>query len=170
MINPNREARIKPWKKEEGFYKEDVVEKMTIVLADGIYIDALNLKPRIQNQIRSLVAFDNPIFYKNNRLGYSNWNQPMVVYMGRDVNDYIKIPRGLMEKIVEKCSQANILYEIVDKRERGKPIDVEFKGQLKNNQVIAEKELLKYDNGILNGNNSFWKNGLLRAILFQKEK
>ena len=31
--------------------------------------------------------------------------------MGRDVNDYIKIPRGLMEKIVEKCSQANILYD-----------------------------------------------------------
>ena len=53
---------------------------MTIVLTDGIYIDTLNLSPRIQNQIRSLVAFDNPIFYKNNRLGYSNWNQPMVVY------------------------------------------------------------------------------------------
>lgn len=93
----------------------------------------------------------------------------MVVYMGRDVNDYIKIPRGLMEKIVEKCSQANILYEIVDKRERGKPIDVEFKGQLKNNQVIAEKELLKYDNGILNGNNSFWKNGCCEPYYFKKK-
>lgn len=169
LINPNREARIKPWKKEEGFYKEDVVEKMTIVLADGIYIDALNLKPRIQNQIRSLVAFDNPIFYKNNRLGYSNWNQPMVVYMGRDVNDYIKIPRGLMEKIVEKCSQANILYEIVDKRERGKPIDVEFKGQLKNNQVIAEKELLKYDNGILNATTAFGKTVVASHIISKRK-
>ena len=169
LINPNREARIKPWKKDEPFYKEDVVEKMTIVLADGIYIDTLNLSPRIQNQIRSLVAFDNPIFYKNNRLGYSNWNQPMVVYMGRDINDYIKIPRGLMEKISDKCSQANIPYEIIDKRERGKPVNVEFKGQLKDNQNTAANELLKYDNGILNATTAFGKT-VVEAILFQKEK
>jgi len=33
-----------------------------------VYIDTLNLMPRIQNQIRSLAAFDNPEFYKNKRL------------------------------------------------------------------------------------------------------
>lgn len=169
LINPNREARIKPWKKDEPFYKEDVVEKMTIVLADGIYIDTLNLSPRIQNQIRSLVAFDNPIFYKNNRLGYSNWNQPMVVYMGSDINDYIKIPRGLMEKISDKCSQANIPYEIIDKRERGKPVNVEFKGQLKDNQNTAANELLKYDNGILNATTAFGKT-VVASYLISKRK
>lgn len=36
------------------------------MLADGVYIDALNLKPRLQNQIRCMAAFDNPIFYKIN--------------------------------------------------------------------------------------------------------
>lgn len=169
LLNTNREARIKPWKKDDIFYKEDVVEKMTIVLADGIYIDTLNLKPRIQNQIRSLVAFDNPIFYKNNRLGYSNYNQPMAVYMGNDVNDYIKIPRGLIEKIIEKCSQANILYDIVDKRKRGKPINVEFTGQLRNEQIIAAKELLKYDNGILNATTAFGKT-VVASYLISKRK
>lgn len=169
LLNTNREARIKPWKKDDIFYKEDVVEKMTIVLANGIYIDTLNLKPRIQNQIRSLVAFDNPIFYKNNRLGYSNYNQPMVVYMGNDVNDYIKIPRGLIEKIIEKCSQANILYDIVDKRKRGKPINVEFTGQLRNEQIIAAKELLKYDNGILNATTAFGKT-VVASYLISKRK
>lgn len=149
--------------------KEDVDEKMTICLADGIYIDTLNLSPRIQNQIRSLVAFDNPIFYKNNRLGYSNWNQPMIVYMGSDINDYIKIPRGLMEKISDKCSQANIPYEIIDKRERGKPVNVEFKGQLKDNQNTAANELLKYDNGILNATTAFGKT-VVASYLISKRK
>ena len=138
-------------------------------LIDGIYIDTLNLSPRIQNQIRSLVAFDNPIFYKNNRLGYSNWNQPMVVYMGSDINDYIKIPRGLMEKISDKCSQANIPYEIIDKRERGKPVNVEFKGQLKDNQNTAANELLKYDNGILNATTAFGKT-VVASYLISKRK
>lgn len=74
-----------------------------------------------------------------------------------------------MEKIVEKCSQANILYEVVDKRERGKPIDVEFKGQLKNNQVIAEKELLKYDNGILKQQQLLEKRLLPEPYYFKKK-
>lgn len=79
--------RIKPWKKDENFHSEDVIERLSIVLADGIYVDTLNLQPRIQNQIRRLSAFDNPIFYKNHNLGFSNWNQPRIIYLGEDIND-----------------------------------------------------------------------------------
>lgn len=74
-----------------------------------------------------------------------------------------------MEKISDKCSQANIPYEIIDKRERGKPVNVEFKGQLKDNQNTAANELLKYDNGILNGNNSVWENGCCKLSYFKKK-
>ena len=42
--------RIKPWKKDENFHSEDVIERLSIVLADGIYVDTLNLQPRIQNR------------------------------------------------------------------------------------------------------------------------
>ena len=101
-----------------------MIEKLSIVLADGIYVDTLNLKPRIQNQIRRLAAFGNPIFYKNQNLGYSNWNQPRIIYLGEDLDDYIKIPRGLLETLLSKCQSSNIKYEIIDKREKGKPISV----------------------------------------------
>lgn len=57
---------INRWKRHEGFYASDVTGTLHIVLADGVYIDALNLKPRLQNQIRCMAAFDNPIFYKIN--------------------------------------------------------------------------------------------------------
>ena len=30
--------RIKPWKKDENFHSEDVIERLSIVLADGIYV------------------------------------------------------------------------------------------------------------------------------------
>lgn len=53
--------RPKPWKKKDGFVKSDVVGNMHIVLGDGIYVDTLNLMPRLQNQIRSMASFDNPI-------------------------------------------------------------------------------------------------------------
>ena len=75
--------RPKPWKKRDGFVKEDVIGKMHIVLGDGVYVDALNLMPRLQNQIRSMAAFDNPVFYKNKRLGYSNYYNFSAIYMGK---------------------------------------------------------------------------------------
>ena len=49
--------RPKPWKKKCEFAKRDVVGKLHMVLSNGVYVDTLNLMPRIQNQIRSLAAF-----------------------------------------------------------------------------------------------------------------
>lgn len=49
--------RSKPWKRHEDFHASDVTGTLHIVLADGIYIDALNLKSPLQNQIRCMAAF-----------------------------------------------------------------------------------------------------------------
>lgn len=114
--------RPKPWKKKCDFFKADVVGKLHMVLSNGVYIDTLNLMPRIQNQIRSLAAFDNPEFYKNKRLGYSNYYNYSAVYLGKDVDGYIQIPRGLKEQIIEECNKAGITLDISDQREKGRPI------------------------------------------------
>lgn len=161
--------RIKPWKKDENFHSEDVIEKLSIVLADGIYVDTLNLQPRIQNQIRRLSAFDNPIFYKNHNLGFSNWNQPRVIYLGEDINDYIKIPRGLLETLLNKCHPSNIEYEIIDKREKGKPINVSFTGKLRDEQLTAASDLLNYDNGVLNAATAFGKTVVSSYLISQRK-
>lgn len=123
--------RPKPWKKKDGFIKSDVVGKMYIVLGDGIYVDVLNLMPRLQNQIRSMAAFDNPVFYKNKRLGYSNYYNFSAIYMGKDTEGYIRIPRGLRDNLISSCKEAGIDYEIVDHREKGRPIRVSFQGVLR---------------------------------------
>ncbi|WP_295090849.1 TOTE conflict system archaeo-eukaryotic primase domain-containing protein [uncultured Catenibacterium sp.] len=169
LIIADQGKRVKPWKKDENFHSEDVIEKLSIVLADGIYVDTLNLKPRIQNQIRRLAAFDNPVFYKNHNLGYSNWNQPRVIYLGEDINDYIKIPRGLLETLLNKCDSSNIAYEISDKREKGKPINVSFTGKLRDEQPSAASDLLSYDNGVLNAATAFGKTVVSSYLISQRK-
>ena len=84
LTNIEKNVRPKPWKKKCEFCKSDVVGKLHMVLGNGVYVDTLNLMPRIQNQIRSLAAFDNPEFYKNKRLGYSNYYNFSAVYLGKD--------------------------------------------------------------------------------------
>ena len=60
----------KPWNKTNHFHLNDVEGSMHITLADAIYVKSDNLKPRIQNQIREMAAFSNPVFYKNQARGY----------------------------------------------------------------------------------------------------
>lgn len=111
IIAENVADRPKPWKKKQTFHKADVVRKMHIVLGDGVYVDTLNLMPQIQNQIRSLAAFDNPVFYKNKRLGYSNYYNFSAIYMGKDSDGYICIPRGLLDTLICNCEEAKIEME-----------------------------------------------------------
>ena len=50
---------------------------------------------------------------------------------------YIEIPRGLYDGLIDTLEQAHIEYEIQDERQTGRNIHVEFKGQLREEQVLA---------------------------------
>ena len=108
LTNIEKNVRPKPWKKKCEFCKSDVVGKLHMVLGNGVYIDTLNLMPRIQNQIRSLAAFDNPEFYKNKGLDILIIIILVSVYLGKDIDGYIQIPRGLRENIIQECEKAGI--------------------------------------------------------------
>lgn len=161
--------RPKPWKKKDGFVKSDVVGKMHIVLGDGIYVDTLNLMPRLQNQIRSMAAFDNPIFYKNKRLGYSNYNHFSAVYMGKDVDGYIVIPRGLRDNLILSVKEAGIEVETEDQREKGRPIRVSFRGDLKIQQDLAAHRLLEHDHGVLSAATAFGKTVVCSYLIAERK-
>ena len=161
--------RPKPWKKKCEFVKADVVGKLHMVLSNGVYIDTLNLMPRIQNQIRSLAAFDNPEFYKNKRLGYSNYYNFSAVYLGKDVDGYIQIPRGLKEQIIEECKKSGIAVDISDQREKGRPIRVSFKGDLRTQQELAAGKLLTYSDGVLSAATAFGKTVVCSYLIAERK-
>lgn len=169
LVSSNPRNCQKPWKKKEGFENSDVVGKMHIVLGDGVYVDTLNLMPRLQNQIRSMAAFDNPVFYKNKRLGYSNYYNFSAIYMGKDKDGYICIPRGLHDNLLASCKEAGIEYDISDYREKGRPIRVSFNGDLKTQQNLAAQHLLAYDHGILSAATAFGKTVVCSYLISERK-
>ena len=140
-----------------------------MVLSNGVYIDTLNLMPRIQNQIRSLAAFDNPEFYKNKRLGYSNYYNFSAVYLGKDIDGYIQVPRGLREKIMEECEKAGISVDVSDQREKGHPIRVAFKGDLRTQQELAAEKLLSHSDGVLSAATAFGKTVVCSYLIAERK-
>lgn len=164
----NRQAR--PWKNDDRFYVEDAVGKtLHIVLDDGVYVDTLNLLPRLQNQIKGMATIDNPEFYRNKRAGRSNYYNLRTISLWREQNAYIKVPVGLLETIRSKCEQNDIVCDVLDKRSFGKPIRVNFKGQLREQQDYAAAKLEQFENGVLWAPTAFGKT-VLAAYMVSRRK
>ena len=151
------------------FKTEDATGAVKIMLADDIYIDKRNLKPRLQNAIRRLAAYSNPQFFQNLALGFSTRETPRIVYNGYDEGDYIALPRGCFEELKRHLSDAGIPYDIVDKRQMGRQIDVSFNGELYPEQKVAAERLLSYDMGMLAAATAFGKT-VIGANLIARRK
>lgn len=168
--NAAESDREKPWNRMQHFNKNDVEGKLHIILANGIYVDNTNLNAAMQNRIRRMAAISNPVFYKNQAIGTSNYDTARWIYLGKDhLSGYIQIPRGLQDELWKNIKQADIDYEMEDERQQGRKINVDFKGELRPEQDKALKELIRYDNGILHATTAFGKTVVSSAIIAQKK-
>ena len=169
-ITKYADKQIRPWKREEKFNSSDVVgNEIHIVLDDGIYVDALNLLPNIQNLIKRMATIDNPEFYTNKRQGRSNYYNFKQISLWSESEGYIKIPRGMYDKLEAKCKESGIKCDITDKRQFGRPIRVSFNGTLKEQQEYAAARLERYENGVLCAATAFGKT-VLAAYMIAKRK
>lgn len=159
----------KTWDKKNRFLKDDVLGKIQIVLSDSIYVEVHNLKPRLQNTIRRMAAFDNPKYFKNQAIGLSNYENSRYIYLGSDEGDYIRIPRGLYDELIEQCMKSEIECDIRDERSEGRAINVKFKGALKDSQQPAVDKLLEYNSGILSAATAFGKTVVCTDMIAERK-
>lgn len=159
----------KPWERTRKFHKEDADGQLRLTLANRIYIETANLKPRLQNQIRRMAALQNPMFYRNQALGLSNFSNSRFLYLGEDDGDFLCIPRGLWDELLERCKEAEIPVQTEDKRAVGKTLNVHFQGELRDNQKEAVRAILQWDCGILSAATAFGKTVVCSRLIAERK-
>ncbi len=168
-VGENEETRIKPWEYQQKFHQEDITGSMKIILSNMVYLDTKNMKYRLQNRVRRMAAFLNPVYFKNLRIGYSNYQESRIIYMGQDEHGYIGLPRGLYDELIQRCDEAGIKYHIEDKRTAGRSIDVTFQGELRKSQVPAVEKMLQHDTGILSAATAFGKTVVCSKLIAERK-
>ena len=158
-----------PASTNRDFHAEDADGSVKIILSDGIYVNKKGLKNRMQNAIRRIAAYSNPQFFQTLKLGFSTKDTPRIVYNGYDEGDYIVIPRGCYDELISQLSVAGVRYDVVDKRQKGRKIDIHFNGDLYPEQQIAAEKMLYNDIGVLAAATAFGKT-VLGAYLIAKKK
>ena len=165
------ESTSKPWEKQRKVTLSalDFYGVQHIVRANMIYIPANGFAPRVRSQLLRLAAFRNPEFYKAQAMRLPIYDKPRIICAAEERDGYLALPRCCEPDLTELLEAAGTAYEIEDKTCCGNGIRVEFKGELRPEQIPAAEALLAYNNGVLSATTAFGKT-VIAAYLIGKRK
>lgn len=153
---------------KESLNQSDFSALVKIVLSNYVQIQKTGISEKSLGVLRCTAVFLNPEYFKNLRMHLPLYNIPRYIDCSKENDDYLLLPRGNLPKVIEKREEANANYEITDERETGQKIDLQFTGELYDEQKDALKALLKEDVGILSAGTGFGKTVVASALIAER--
>lgn len=162
-ISPSRKIR-------EISINESLPKYVTIVLGNQLFIDRSHLPAALQSRIIRLAAFQNPDFYKTQAMRLSTFGKPRIISCAEYYTEHIALPRGCQDELMNLLGELKIKAVIQDERFSGTKIsDLQFMGQLTDEQTQAANKLLEYDIGTLSATTAFGKTVVALHILATRQ-
>ena len=173
---PIDEEDIEPWemspsrKIKEIRINESLPKRVTIVVGNQLFIDKSYLPAALQSRIIRLAAFQNPDFYKTQAMRLSTFGKPRIISCAEYFSQHIALPRGCQDELINLLVEMKIKPVIKDERFLGNIIpDLQFQGQLTDEQTQAAKKLLEYDIGTLSATTAFGKTVVALHVLVKRQ-
>ncbi len=154
----NGEGATLPWAPNaRAMGLEDVPAQVRIVRSNLLFVSKEGLSAAAIDRIRRVAAFGNPDFYRAQAMRQSVYGKERVLHFDEDAGDWIGLPRGCEDSVVDllKACGAQPVFE--DARSEGRPIKIEFKGALRPDQERAVEALAACDIGVLAAPPAFGK-------------
>ena len=121
------------------------------VLAQRLFVEKAGLPSPLLNHLKRLAAFQNPEFYKKQKMRLSTATTPRVVACFEDLSQFIALPRGCASDAKALLGRHAVNLVIDDQRHEGVPLECKFGGDLTAVQQDAARALLAHDTGVFVG-------------------
>jgi superfamily II DNA or RNA helicase len=118
------------------------------VLSQRLFVEKASLPSPLIDRIKRLAAFQNPEFYKKQKMRLSTATTPRVICCAEDHPEHIALPRGCRDDLADLLGGSGVNILIEEKRNGGEPVEFRFRGRLTAMQSEAAKILLSHDNGV----------------------
>ena len=89
------------------------------MISDLIYMDKSGFSQGALNAVKRLAAFRNPEFYKKQAMRLRIYDTPRIIDCGWEDADFLGIPRGCMDALIELLEAYEIPYTSEDRRQSG---------------------------------------------------
>lgn len=154
---------------EKGEKENKMPSEITIVKANMLYIPTKQLPSKVLNHLKRIASFKNPEFGAHLGMHLSTYNIPRIISCADVTDDWLALPRGCEDALSEFFEENTVSVEVDDKTNNGHPIDVSFKGTLRQEQEEAVNQLMAYDNGILSGTTAFGKTVAVIGLIAKRK-
>ncbi|MEN6385371.1 MAG: DEAD/DEAH box helicase family protein [Phycisphaerales bacterium] len=166
VLRKDEEMPAKPWERRRILLsKNDFPQSLEIVQANMLFIPKAGFSEKALNQMKRLAAFKNPEFYKMQAMRMPTGQIPRIISCSEETAEYLCLPRGSKADLQALLTEYAIDVHYIDKTNCSKKINVEFTGQLRDDQPVALQRLLEYDNGVLSGTTAFGKTVVAIALI-----
>jgi len=147
----------------------DFTKHVVITHSNMLHIGKAGSSQKAMNMIRRLAAFKNPEFYKAQAMRLPVYDKPRIINTSEENEYYISLPRGLEPELTELLKQNTVEYIIEDKTNHGTPIEVKFRGVLRDDQQKAAEAILVTDNAVLQAATGFGKTVIAAKIIAERK-
>lgn len=144
---------------------ENLPQELRVTRSNALLVERTGLSPRAVDRLRRLAAFANPAFYRAQAMHQSVQRIPRVIDCGSLTSSQVCLPRGCEDALVELCKAAGTSIKFEDERTDATPIEVSFKGSLRQHQQEAAEALLANETGVLSAPTGFGKTVVSASII-----
>jgi superfamily II DNA or RNA helicase len=143
-----------PWERPpsgrlpEQRIKGKLPKKIKAVFAQRIFVETKGIPSELLNRIKRLAAFQNPEFFKKQKMRLSTHNTPRVIACFAELPGQVALPRGCRDALQSLLDGYGIALHLDDKRNIGTPTAFSFHGTLSDIQQQTVDELMRHDIGI----------------------
>jgi len=124
-------------------------KKLKLVLREQIFIGKNNLPKSVVNFLKDNLNFFNLEFTIKKRMGVSVYRLEKYFKLIENQDNKIAVPRGFLKEFTDFLNEENIKFEIIDERNKLKPVKFETSHKLFDYQKEAVKEIMDFENGLL---------------------
>ena len=171
LVELTKSSEGKPWEtpKPETIDQSDFSTSITLTRANMLYVPLPVLSAKTINYFKRMAAFHNPEFYAKQGMRLSTYDVPRIISCSELTDDYLALPRGCEDDVVDVLEANNVDYFIDDKTCYGRTIDVSFKGELRKEQQQAMTSMLPHPVGTLSATTAFGKTVFAIAMIAQRK-
>jgi superfamily II DNA or RNA helicase len=169
-LRKDDEEAEKPWETVRTKWSgSDFPQEVRLVKANMLYIEKAGISQRGLNAIKRLAAFRNPEFYKAQALRLPTYDKPRIVSCSEETLAYLCLPRGCETDVAGLLDEAGVKAEWSDHTCPGRPINIAFNGNLREEQTLAAQEMLKHDTGVLSATTAFGKTVIAAKLIAERK-
>lgn len=140
------------------------------VLAQRLFINKEGLPSPLLTELKRLAAFQNPEFYKKQKMRLSTALTPRVIACAEELPLFLALPRGCVSEAQQLLAENGAELAIEDQRCDGAVLERKFNGELTPAQKEAARELLAHDAGVFVGPPGIGKTVLGTYLVAQRAR